>query len=128
MGGYHHFDTAQWPLAIVTLTGKPTDEQFAAYVRDLSALVKRPGPSAIVVDATQAPQLSPGQRESMGKAIKDHAEDLQLNVRGVAYVFSSALQRFVLSSIFLVGGFPTAHTVVSTREEALAWCRERIRG
>ena len=121
-----HIDTSRLPLLIVTLDGPCTDEEHRRYLRQLAHIAAENAPHVCLVHATTNDGLTPSQRQAQAAWLKEHRAMLERNCAGNVFVFPSALQRFMLTSILLVARLPFPHKVCGTFEEAEQWAREAL--
>jgi hypothetical protein len=122
------FDRSRWPIVVVELEGKPTDDDVETYLRGLGALLTEDTRGVLVIDMARAQPSAPAQRRRVGEWMRAHRAEMAARGRGAAFVIPSGLMRFVLSSVFLIQRPPMPYTVVSTLDEALAWARQRLSG
>ncbi len=125
--GSVQFDRSRWPIIVVELEGKPTDENLDEYLHELTKLLQQDERGVVIVDMTRARPSSPEQRKRIGEWMRAHRAQLAERGVGAAFVISSAVFRFVLSSIFLVQRPPMPYTVVATLADALAWAQAQLR-
>jgi hypothetical protein len=119
-------DTSRLPVILVTIDGAPTDEEHALYLDELAALAGRVRPHVCIVHALDAGALSAAQRKRQAEWLDRNREMLVASCAGNAFVFESALQRFMLSGIMLMTRMPFPHVVVGTLAEAEAWAAEQL--
>jgi hypothetical protein len=120
-------DESKWPIIVVTFSGTPNDEEFAAYLAKLTTCLQKKVPSAYVIDARHSPNPPTKHRKMQADWMKENKELIKDRSAGTAFVFSSAIFRFVLSAIFLIQTLPHPYIVVGTLEEALDWAQKQLR-
>jgi hypothetical protein len=59
--------------------------------------------------------------------MRAHRDEMRAAGVGLAFVSSSAIFRFMLSSVFLIQRPPMPYVVVATLDEALAWAQLQLR-
>jgi hypothetical protein len=126
MPGSVRFDRSRWPIVVVELTGKPSDANVDEYLRGLTALLQDDVRGVVIVDMSRAEPSSPEQRKRIGEWMRTHRARLEKHGMGAAFVITSAVFRFVLSSIFLIQRPPMPYTVESRLEDAIAWAQKQL--
>jgi hypothetical protein len=116
------------PLIIVTMVRDATDEEFREYLDHLLATYEREPHYVSVVDPSPSPYLPTAQRHMMGTWLSAHNELLRRRCLGTAFIFTSPVSRFVLSSILLLRAPPYPYAVCTNRAEALAQAATWLRG
>ena len=125
--GSVRFDRSRWPIIVVELEGAPSDADVDEYLRGLTALLQEDAHGVVIVDMTRARPSSPGQRKRIGEWMRTYREKLAKQGLGAAFVISSAVFRFVLSSLFLIQRLPMPYTVVATLPDAIGWAQKQLR-
>lgn len=118
-------DSSRLPVVVVTIEGPPTDEEHARYLDELRDLAAR-GRHVCIVNAIDGGALSGPQRKRQADWLDRNRAMLDANCAGNAFVFASAVQRFMLSGVLLLTQLPYPYVVVSTLEEAERWAAERL--
>jgi hypothetical protein len=121
------FDRRRYPIVVATLDGKPSDDDITDYLEQLGALLRDKVRGVLVVDGTRAETSSREQRQRMGQWMRAHRDEMKAAGVGLAFVSSSAIFRFMLSSVFLIQRPPMPYVVVGTLDEALAWAQLQLR-
>lgn len=120
-------DESRLPLFVATFLGSATNEEFAEYLRRLSANLARRQPTAIVVDSRKAVSVTAAQRKQQAEWIDANRDDLRRYVVGTAFVIESALMRGALTAIFWMTSYETPYVVVPTFEAGETWALEQLR-
>ncbi len=81
----------------------------------------------ITLDATKMPALSRQQTKRQALWMRERATQIHRQCLGIAFVFSSPVSRFALSSLFLFQRLPCPYSVTGTRAAAIDWCAGRLR-
>lgn len=118
-------DSSRLPVLVVTIEGPPTDEEHARYLEELRELAAR-GRHVCIVNAIDGGALTGLQRRRQAEWLDRNRAMLDANCAGNAFVFASAIQRFMLSGVLLVTQMPYPYLVVPTLEEAERWAVERL--
>jgi len=123
-------DQSRWPLVVVTHAGRPTDEEFDAYLvrlkDNLDRAVRERKKTVLIFDATHAVGTDAKQRQRQAAWMKEHAEPSRLHSAGYAFVIPSTMIRGVLTAILWLSPMPAPYVIVSTIAEAEAWCKQKL--
>jgi len=114
------------PVYVVRIEGVPTGEQFDAYLRQLTDIVLRPGPRALIFDATTAGPTPAAHRKKQAEWMKRFENETRATTVGTAFVLPSALMRGILTAILWLQPMACPHVIVATLAEGLEWARERL--
>ena len=114
-------------LLLMTVSREPTTAEFEQTLRVFEARLARRERCVFIFDAVRVSNLPAELRQRQGEWLREHDAAIRAWVLGVAFVFSSAIPRFVLSSIFLVKPLPIPYTVCATQAEAIAWADQTMR-
>lgn len=114
------------PLYIVTFTGKVSDAEFDAYLRELSTLTERPGRRAMVYDARLATPSPASQRQMQAAWMKRFDADVRNKTAGIAFVLPSALMRGMLTAILWLQPLACPHHVTTDFTDGVGWARARL--
>lgn len=124
------FDDHAWPVLSVRLKRAMTDDEFDAYLAGLEHHMKRAQAQntkiVVVIDSTIPIRTPRQQQMAQGKWMKDHRELVRETSVATAFVLTSAMSRFILSTILLVQPMATPYKVFGTVEEAEAWARSLL--
>ena len=120
------FDYRFTPIVIVRVSGVATDEEFTAYLDQLTEDIRTHDRLVHIYDARTSGRTPGTQRRMQAEWMAAHKDVLVQKSLGTAFVFSSAIQRFVLSSIFLISPIPGPYTIKGTVAEACAWGLEKL--
>ena len=119
-------DATRLPLIVVTIDGPPTNGEHASYLEQLAELAAVTAPHACVIHARDGGALSREQSRAQARWLSRHKEMLSQNCVGNAFVFGSAVQRFMLSGILLVSSLPFPHRVFAEYDDAERWAWSRL--
>ena len=127
MASYADFDQSNFPLVTITFGAvKANEENFQAYLDEMSRLYERKEPLIIIFDATNAtfPGIKYQQRQA--KWLADHRKTMETYCMGTAYVIPNDIIRTVLKAIFSLQQQPVPYEIFATPEGGLAWARSRL--
>lgn len=125
--GAWEVDTSRWPIVIHAVDGALTDQELEAYLREATLVLERGEKHVAIMDGTKASWVSARVRNSARTFQQTNRELLGRVCIGTVYVVPSAVLRFVVMTILLVGQLPMPYFVCETREEAIAWAEERLK-
>jgi hypothetical protein len=120
-------DVHRLPIIDVRFGTSADDAEYAAYLEQMTLVTQAHNPHVVVID-TGTSTMSPPQRKLQAMWLKQHEKLIAAHCRGVAFISTSAVQRFILSSVFLFTSMPTAYVVFKSAGEADAWARQRLAG
>lgn len=124
---FAHIDQSDFPLVIVTFTGvKPTEENFQAYLDELTEVYKKGETFMIVFDASQAVLLSLKYQRKQAQWITDHLGLIQEFCLGTAFVIPNDIIRTVLKAIFSIQQQPDPYEIFATLDAGMAWAKSRL--
>ncbi len=122
-------DFSHWPVAIVRPPArKMTDDEYRAYLdwtRKYIVCVGRP--YAMVLDATEAAPVSPGQRKILSDHMAQTRPFSSKYCAGVAMVFDSTVMRGVMTAVLWMSAPEYPTKVFANTLDATLWCREALR-
>lgn len=125
----YRLDDTRHPLVVVTFEGQLTDDEMTKYLEDMETRVLgRRMPYAVVVDATRSRGIDARQRRIQADWLRRHEAEIRRFNRGTAFVITSPIVRGALTAIFWIQPLPSPHVVVSTFDQAEAWCRAQLAG
>lgn len=119
-------DESEAPLYVVRFEGITTDDQFRAYLDHVLRITKRGEMHAMVYDATLAGWIPPSQRKLQADWMREHDKLNRDLTVCLSFVLPSPLLRGVLTAILWLQPMPCPHSVVSTLDEGLSFCRARL--
>jgi hypothetical protein len=119
-------DDTHWPIVVVTTIGVCSDQEFESYLSWMTKSLQRKTRVVTIIDLSQAGRTPKHQRQHQTSWMQAHKEALSLYSAGTAFVFTSPVFRFILSSIFLVQSPPGDYCVVGTIEEARVWAYKQL--
>jgi hypothetical protein len=123
-----HIDTEGWPIAVIKFEGVPSDRECDNHLRRLSNLLERREPWVTIIDASRAGITPNAHRRKQAEWVSANDASLRSYSLGVAFVFTSPVFRFVLSTIVLIQPLPMPYTICATLGDALRWARQRVIG
>ena len=103
------------------------DEFEESYLGRLARIYDSGRRFALVLDATKMPNLPSQQTKRQALWMRERVTQIHRQCLGLAFVFSSPISRFVLSSLFLFQRLPCPYSVNATRAAAIDWCAGRLR-
>lgn len=122
----HSFNDDLWPICLLTLSGSPTEKEFAQYLDELLTHYNKPGKRAYVVDLRKLDGASPNIRKAQSHFFeKNEALVREKNV-GMALVVANGLQRGILTALYWLKPFPCPHKIVTDIDEAENYCRGQL--
>jgi len=125
--GSWEVDTSRWPIVIHAVDGALTDEELDAYIHEATLVLQRGEKHVAIMDGSKASWVSAQVRNRARAFQRANRELLGQVCVGTVYVVPSAVLRFVVMTVLLVGQLPMPYFVCETREEAIAWAQERLR-
>lgn len=124
---YFEMDDQRFPLVTIRFTGEPSEATFEEYLQTLDALYDRGEVFGIVFDAREALNLPRRLRKRQAEWMDAHAETIEAQLAGTAFVISSSFIRSIIRAIFAMRSMPAPYTVVESIDEAEAWVAEQIK-
>jgi hypothetical protein len=103
------------------------DEFEESYLSQIARIYDSGRRFTMVLDATKMPALSSQQTKRQALWMRERVTQIETQCLGLAFVFSSPVSRFVLSSLFLFQRLPCPYSVNGTRAAAVDWCAGRLR-
>lgn len=129
MPAYATFDFSAFPLARVTFTGAPADEDnFSDYLSSLEQPYLRASPFVYLFDARQAAFPSLHYQRQQAEWLNSHAQLMKAYCKGTAYLIRQPLLRIALKGIFAIQSQPVPYVVTGTEAEALSWAAAQLHG
>jgi len=119
-------DESGFPLVIARFRDQSSDDEFAAYLKDLDQLFTRRQHFALVIDTTSRRDTPPLHRRMQADWMRDRAMLIRLFNVGTALVVPSMVQRGVLTAILWMQPMPCPHYTCETAPEAIRWCRAQL--
>jgi hypothetical protein len=120
-------DISRWPVVIISPTFHVTDQSILDFMGSYFELIEsKKERYAVVMDLTQRTNMTKSQRKILIDGMNKYKEFTSHYSAGTAVVFSSAVIRSILMSIFWLfePNYPTE--ICNTIEEALSWCQAQI--
>lgn len=121
-----HLDDSKFPLIVVTFSGSTSDADFETYLTDLTRVSMRDGPKAFLFDARAATSTPPSQRKRMAHWMMHDMTKARGGFACVAFVFSSAVVRGVLTAILWLAPMRLKHGIFAEIGEANQFCLTQI--
>lgn len=126
---YADLDFTYEPIVIARINPiEPSEQQFEAYLQDLTKVAKEMKNGVLVFQISNAKFLPSEKRIKIGNWIKTHTEIMKKNMCGVCYINTSFLPMTILKGILLVNKPPVPYTVMGSESEGIAWAKERMAG
>jgi len=114
-------------LLAVRAIGIVDDAAFATYLEQLGReLGQRPRFGFLFISERDTTTTT-AQRKLQAAWLREHFDELRARCWGAAFVLPNVMTRLILTSIMALQRLPYPHTVVSTREEGIAWLTKRER-
>jgi hypothetical protein len=124
--GAFTYDDSYWPLLLLRLEGKLSDQEFEKFFAHGHATLGRREQYVSVFDLSRTVLPSGEQRQKQILWMREHEPLLRDYLLGTAFVVSSPFLRVTLSLLFHVAPTPAPHVVVSTMDEGVAWAVARL--
>ncbi len=120
-------DRSQSLLVVVRFLRGPTDDEFRQYIADyVQVLQTEPRFGAVFVTTPAMPMTPPRQVRMQAQFMKEHREQIERRVVGIAFSLSSPLMRGVLRGVLMLQPISCPHAVVGTEAEGVAWVKARL--
>ena len=119
--------TSEGPLILVTYYGAASNDQYAAYLEELTKITQRNQHNrnmVVINDATRWIRSNAEQRRMQADWIAKNTEVLRGRTAGVSFVISSAVVRGGLTAILWLSNMPCPYRVTGTLTESIDWARE----
>ncbi len=124
------FDRNAWPVLVVRIHGRDDDDAIVAMLEGLERHLSK-GRCAVIFDTSETiyPSLAEAQRwtRQEGEWLRRNRRLIAEHCAGVGFVITNPAIRFILSGVLLISSLPCAHAVLSTSEEARAFCERVLR-
>lgn len=118
------------PVTIITYLGAATNEQYEAYLVELTSILTssaaRYARVGQVHDATAWTRSNAHQRQMQADWIKENMTVLRACGGFSAFVFKSALIRGGLTAVMWLVPMPGPYKICATLDEALDWMMPRV--
>lgn len=108
------------------MSGKPTDEEFEAYLAQRGSYLSRGQKHVLIYDAARLGVLSPEQRQRQIDWLKARMPLVKKLSMGSALVITSPAVRLVLSIVSHLTQVTSPYHTVRSLEEAAAWAAGRL--
>ena len=123
--GSIELDETHWPLAISTLTGRPTTEMVESYIVRLTKMHMR-GERFVCLIFIRLSRPDFAHVTRLGAWTKQNQELSRQWNAGSAIVLGSPAMRFIMSAFYLVAVPPSPTSVFEDEDKAKAWLRRRL--
>ena len=110
------------PIIHAQFTGQTTDADVEGYLVISDVALALGDPYALILEAMKIDSLSATQRRLFAEWIARNKGAIKQLCVGQAYVVPGVLQRMIIRSIFMLTPMPAPYRIVSTTQEAWAWC------
>ena len=116
------------PLYVITHKGVITDEEFDAYLKEVTrSMYERQASRRILIqDATDSAPTSAKLRKRQADWLKENEARLGELTIATVFVIPSGFVRGVLTAILWLQPLPMPHHVCGTLAEALEWSEKRL--
>jgi hypothetical protein len=116
------------PLLVGSFLRTHTHDEFEeCYLGQLAHIYDSGRRFTLILDATKMPALTSQQTKRQALWMRERVTQIQRQCLGLAFVFSSPVSRFVLTSLFLFQRLPCPYSANATRDAAIDWCAGRRR-
>jgi hypothetical protein len=120
-------DISHWPVVIISPTFHVTDQSIVDFMGSyFEFLESKKERYAVVMDLTQRTNMTKSQRKILIDGMNKRKEFTRQYSAGTAVVFSSAVIRGILMSLFWLFEPNYPMEICNTIEEALSWCQDQI--
>ena len=119
-------DDSRWPLAVFTAVGEQTDADFAAYLADCDALLRRRQPHGTIFDARRAAPIGPTLRKRQVEWLSRNDALLRAYRVATGFVMLTPLQRGVFRAILWMRPLPFPYSVETSLEAARSYVCARL--
>lgn len=115
------------PLFVVRFSGRPTADEFEAYLDTLDAMLEDKDRYALMFVTAPGAKL-PSHRHALRQAtwISERKERIQARNAGVAFVLPSPLMRGFLRAVMAITPMHTAHEVFREESNGRDWARAQL--
>ncbi|MCP4198673.1 MAG: hypothetical protein GY762_16120 [Proteobacteria bacterium] len=120
-------DISQWPVVIISPASSVMDQSIQDFMDNYFELIKgKKERYASIIDLSQRTNMTKSQRKILIDGMNKYGKFTRQYRAGTAVVFSSAVIRSILMSVFWLfePGYPTE--IFKTTAEALDWCRNQL--
>jgi len=115
------------PLGIITATGRLTDAEYRAHLAEVTERLLLPeGFLALAWDGVLITEMPSSCRKLQADWINANRFAIKRKMRGIGFAFGSPFTRGLLTAVHWLSPPPYAHTVVSTRDESIRWCVDKL--
>lgn len=129
MEKYAEIDRSGFPIVVIRFTGlMANNDNFRAYLEQMSSLYDEEKDLAIIFDARRATLPDLGHQRMQAQWLHEHREVLKSHCKGTAYVITKAAVRTVLRMIFALYTQPEPYKIVASMEEAEEWVQRQMGG
>lgn len=114
-------------ICLVRFVDDPTDAEFARYLAEMANFTRDTPNHVVVVVPRSVGRMSSTQRQMQAAFFNEHRDIIERNCNGLAFVTASPVQRFIMSSVFLLSRLPCAYVTVASEADAISWAVQRTR-
>jgi hypothetical protein len=126
-GPGYEIDESNFPAIRVHYWRGLSDQEFDELLERFSKLMReRTQPYGLVLQTHHSTMMPIGQARRQAAWMKEEESELKRQVRGLALVLPSPVQRGVLKVVLKLQPIPVPHAVFQDADEALSWVRRRL--
>lgn len=109
------------PILRLRYVGDYSDEELAAFLSEIDAVLKEPGQKVGVIDLIEATPGSAKQRKTQADWIRANEQLLAQSFRAAAIVTDNALVRGTVTAVFWIRPLPMPTHMAATIADAERW-------
>lgn len=114
-------DTTSFPILVYTYQGELTLPDTEQYLKKTEEILQEGKPFVSIMRTEKVKRPERRVVQLQAQWFKHNAGQYTNTWLGTVFVFDSALPRFILTSVLLLGNLPIPYTTQSTFEEGLFW-------
>ena len=120
-------ETGRFPEVTAVLAGRPTQDQWFAFVSQLQTLFSTRKPYVLVVDGLALEVPPPlGVERAVVEVLRDRRAEMGAYALGVAWCVSSGLLRATVRSMMTAAAPRFPHVILGNLEGGRTWVRQRL--
>lgn len=118
--------TEKWPLVHQIFDGDQTDQDIERFMKAWEAIIQR-GEPCVILSEVRRYSSNPAHIQKLGEWALRVDSKMREICFGGAFVVSSGVFRFVLSSFLLAAPMPYPYTIVKEPSQAAEWLKEKAK-
>lgn len=119
-------DKSRWPIVQMRLWGSLTSDEEDLWVETSTTFPLEGKRYVAIIDLLEANTPTVRFMRLQAQGQQRRREALSRYCAGVAFVIGSPMMRGALRAILHLGGLPSPHVVVNTREDAVEWSMSQL--